>query len=158
MVIIGQNFLFCDPGRILLAESLKIQVDLPVSPERVYRAWLDSYEHSRFTGSPASIDARVGGEYSAWDGYIQGKTLVMTPFTRIVQTWRSTDFPEDSPDSTIEIRFEPTCLGSLVTLEQTGIPGGQSREYLQGWEEHYFRPLKNYFDEQVGESSVDIDG
>lgn len=141
-----------------MAESLKISVDLPVSPERIYRAWLDSYEHGKFTGSPAKIAAQAGGEYTAYDGYIQGKTLVMTPFSHIVQTWRSTDFPEGSPDSEIDIRLEPTCLGAMLTLTQTGIPNGQSRQYLEGWEEHYIRPLRDYFDEIVGESAVDIEG
>ncbi len=70
-----------------MAESLKITVDLPVSPERVFRAWFDSYEHSQFTGSPAKIDPRVGGKFTAWDGYIQGKTLVKTPYNHIVQNW-----------------------------------------------------------------------
>lgn len=141
-----------------MAETLKFTVDLPVSPERVYRAWFDSFEHSQFTGSPAHIDPAVGGAYTAWDGYIQGKTLVATPFSHIVQTWRTTEFPEGSPDSTINLKLEPTCLGCLVTLDQTGIPDGQAIEYLKGWDEYYFRPLKAYFEDIVGDTVVDIDG
>ncbi len=141
-----------------MAEELKFSVDLPVSTERVYRAWLDGYEHSRFTGSPASVDARVGGAFSAFDGYITGKTLVMTPFTRIVQSWRTTDLPTDSPDMQIELKLEPTCLGAQVTLTHSGIPNGMSAEYLKGWEENYFRPLLSYFEEQVGVSIADMDG
>ena len=141
-----------------MAESLKIQIDLPVSPERVYRAWLDSHEHSQFTGVGARIDARVGGKYTAWDGYIEGETQVMTPFTRIVQTWRTSEFPSHSPDSQIEIKLEPTCLGSLLTLDQTGIPDGQAKQYLLGWEDYYFRPLREYFDTLLGDNAVEIDG
>src|SRR5512133_2785898 len=134
-----------------MPESLKISVDLPVSPERVFRAWLDSYEHSQFTGSPAKIDPQVGGRFTAWDGYITGQTLVRTPFSRIVQRWRTSEFPAGSPDSQVEITLEPTCTGCQVTLLQTSIPEGQSRQYLQGWEEYYFRPLKNYFEAIVGD-------
>jgi len=141
-----------------MAESLKLQVDLPVSPERVYRAWLDGYEHSQFTKSPAKIEAKVGGRYTAFDGYIEGETLVMTPFTRIVQTWRTGDFARGSPDTQIELTLEQTCLGSLLILEQTGIPAGQTRKYLDDWTERYLRPLRDYFDELVGESVIDIDG
>jgi uncharacterized protein YndB with AHSA1/START domain len=141
-----------------MAESLKLQVDLPVSPERVYRAWLDGYEHGKFTGGAARIDARVGGKYTAWDGYIEGETLVMTPFTHIVQTWRTGDFPPGSPDSQIEIRLEPTCLGCMLTLDHTGIPEGQARQYMQGWEDYYFRPLRDYFNKQLGENVADMDG
>jgi activator of HSP90 ATPase len=141
-----------------MTESLKIQIDLPVSPERAYRAWLDSHEHSQFTGSQAKIEAKVGGKFTAWDGYIEGETRVMTPFTRIVQSWRTTEFPADSPDSLVEIKFEPTCLGVLLTLDQSGIPEGQAKQYLEGWEDYYFRPMKAYFENLLGDSSVDLDG
>ncbi len=141
-----------------MAESLQLQVDLPVSPERVFRAWLDSYEHSTFTGSPARIEDQVGGHFTAWDGYIQGTTLVRSPFSRIIQAWRTSEFPPGSPDSQVEIRLEPTCLGCQLTLVQTGIPEGQARQYMEGWEEYYFRPLLRYFEEQVGDVAVDMDG
>jgi activator of HSP90 ATPase len=141
-----------------MPESLKISIELPVSPERVYRAWLDSHEHSQFTGSPARVEGKEGGEYTAWDGYIQGKTLVMTPFSHIVQTWRTTEFPEDAPDSEIDLRLEPTCNGMMLTLNHTGIPDGQSRQYMQGWEDFYFRPMLAYFEAIVGDSVADMDG
>lgn len=141
-----------------MAESLKLQVDLPVSPERVYRAWLDGYEHSQFTGSRAHIEAKVGGRFTAFDGYIEGEIQVMTPFSHIVQTWRTSDFLPGSPDSLIDLKLEPTCLGSLLVLEHTGIPDGQSKQYLDGWFQYYFRPLRAYFEEQVGENTADMDG
>lgn len=141
-----------------MAETIKFSLDLPVSPERVYRAWLDSYEHSRFTGSPAKIHAAAGGDYTIRDGYISGKTLVMTPFSHIVQTWRTSTFPPGSPDSQIDIRLEPTCLGAQLILNQTGIPDGKSREYLEDWEKNTFRPLLAYFESIVGDSVADMDG
>jgi len=141
-----------------MPETIRFTIDLPVSPERVYRAWLDGYEHSRFTGSPAKIDARVGGEYTAFNGYVSGKTLMMTPYDRIVQTWRTTDVNQGIPDMQIELVLEPTCLGALLTLTHSGVPDGKSADYLKSWEERYFRPLVKYFEEQVGEGAVDIDG
>jgi activator of HSP90 ATPase len=141
-----------------MSESLRIQVDLPVSPERVYRAWFDSHEHSLFTGSEAKIDGKVGGKYTAWDGYIEGETRVMTPFSHIVQTWRTSEFPAGSLDSIVEIKLEPTCLGAMLTLDQSGIPSGQAQQYLAGWEDYYFRPLKAYFENLLEESAADIDG
>ena len=141
-----------------MPESLKFTLDLPVSPERVYRAWFDSYEHSQFTGKPAQIDARAGGAFSTLDGYIQGKTLVMTPFSHIVQTWRTADFPAGSQDAQVDFMLEPTCLGAALTLSQIGIPDGQSKKYLQIWEADFFRPLLRYFEAILGDSPVDMDG
>ena len=141
-----------------MAESIKISIDLPVSPERAYRAWLDSYEHSQFTGSAARIDATAGGKYTALDGAVAGQTMVMTPFSHIVQTWHSADFPSGSTPSQIDIKLEATCLGSQLTLNQTGIPDGHSRQVMDVWENQYFRPMIAYFEALVGDYTADMDG
>lgn len=62
-----------------MADSFEISIILPAEPARIYRAWLDSAEHSAFTGSPAEIDPQVGGKFNAWDRYIQGTNLELEP-------------------------------------------------------------------------------
>lgn len=141
-----------------MAESINISVDLPVFPERVYRAWLDGAEHAKITGKKASIEAREGGEFSAMDGDVEGEILVMTPHNRIVQTWQTKDFPEGSPASQVDINLETTCQGTLVNVNQTGIPDGKSGSQLQWWENNYLRPMKQYFEDLVGEYVADFDG
>ena len=128
-----------------MSEKLKLSIELPASPEAVYHAWLDSDEHAAFTGSPAHIDPSVGGKYEAWDGYISGITRELQPPHRIVQTWRTTEFPEKAPDSLLEVLLEPAGNGTRLTLVHTEIPDGQSEEYEQGWQDYYFEPLKAYF-------------
>jgi activator of HSP90 ATPase len=97
------------------------------------------------TGSPAKVAPRVGGTFSAWDGYITGKTLELKPYSRIVQAWRTSEFADDDPDSRIEIVIEPATQGSKLTLTHTNIPGGQADSYEGGWEESYFAPMREYF-------------
>jgi activator of HSP90 ATPase len=87
----------------------------------------------------------VGGEFSAWDGYIQGKILLLEPFQRIVQSWRTSDFPSETPDSQLEITFEDDGEQTDLTLNQSNIPDGQSAEYKQGWVDYYFKPMQAYF-------------
>lgn len=129
-----------------MTESFEVSTFLPkISAERIYRAWLDSQDHSAFTGSPAEIDPGVGGKFSAWDGYISGITLEVEPFRRILQAWRTTEFPEHSPDSQLEILIEEVDNGAKVTLIHSDIPDGQGEDYLQGWEDYYFKPMQRYF-------------
>jgi activator of HSP90 ATPase len=129
-----------------MTESLQMSTTLPVSPQKLYDAWLDSDTHAAFTGGgPAQIDPRPGGEFTAWDGYISGRTLSMEPFSRIVQAWRTTDFPAGAPDSHLEIIIEPDGEGSKLTLVHTEIPEGQAEDYRQGWEDYYFGPMQEYF-------------
>lgn len=141
-----------------MPESIQFSIDLPVSPERVYRAWFDSYEHSQFTGKKAEISSTPGQAYIGMDGQVSGQILIATPFSHIVQTWKTNSYSPASPASLVDIRLEPTCLGCQLHLTITGIPEGFSRQVLDTWEKQYFRRLKDYFDALVGDSAVDIDG
>jgi uncharacterized protein YndB with AHSA1/START domain len=85
--------------------DFKLSCTLPASPEAVYDAWLDSASHTAMTGASAKINNRVGGAYSAWDGYITGKTVELIPAKRIVQSWRTTQFGDNHPDSTIIVEL-----------------------------------------------------
>ena len=42
-------------------------------PKEVYDHWMGSEGHAAMTGGGAEIDARVGGRFTAWDGYIEGR-------------------------------------------------------------------------------------
>ena len=129
-----------------MLETIQCTTILPVEVEQLYHAWLDSAAHSGFTGSPAQIDPRVGGRFSAWDGYIEGTTLELEPYRRILQSWRTSEFPEGSTDSRLEILLEDAGAGQTrIALLHSEIPVGQGQSYLQGWEEFYFQPMQEYF-------------
>ena len=113
-------------------------------PERVYAAWMNAEEHAAFTGSPATIEAGPGGAFTAWDGYISGRNVELEPGRRIVQRWRTTEFPEESPDSLLELRFEAEGDDCRISLVHSEIPDGQSEDYRQGWEDYYFKPLASW--------------
>jgi uncharacterized protein YndB with AHSA1/START domain len=128
-----------------MTDSIRVSIFLPVSDRRLYDAWLDSDEHTAFTGSEATVDANVGGGFTAWDGYIEGITEALEPHRRIVQRWRTSDFPPGSPDSRLEVLLEPTSGGVTMTLAHTQIPDGQGQQYAHGWMEFYFEPMQRYF-------------
>lgn len=126
-------------------DALTLSIELPATPEDLYDAWLDGERHTAFTGAEATIDAVVGGRHTAWDEYISGTIRALEPGRRIVQSWRTSEFPDDAPDSQLELVFEPCGAGTLLTLVHTEIPEGQGAKYEQGWREFYFDPLAAYF-------------
>lgn len=128
-----------------MEDRITLSIELPVEPRRLYEAWLSSKEHSAFTGSPANISPELGGHFSAGDGYIKGRTIGLKPHWRILQTWRTTDFRPNDPDSLVEVLIEKTANGSNLTLNHTKIPQGQSETYKQGWIENYLHPMQEYF-------------
>ena len=113
----------------------------------IYKAWLNGDGHSAITGSPAKVDGTVGGKFTAWDGYIFGTTLELTPNQRIVQSWRTSEFADDAPDSRLEILFEDVDGKTKVTLTHSDMPKDQVDSYRQGWEDFYFKPMRGYFGE-----------
>jgi activator of HSP90 ATPase len=133
--------------------SFKVSTILPANPERIYQDWLSSEGHTAFTGSPAMVEPVIGGKFTAWDGYISGKTLELTPGRRIVQAWRTTEFPADSPDSRVEVLLEEEDGGTRITLVHSEIPEGQADEYLQGWEDYYFTPMAEYYSQPTAGDS-----
>lgn len=128
-----------------MSESLHLEIVLPAPPDEIYRAWIDSTKHRDFTGGNAEIEPHAGGSFSAWDGYIKGIILKLEPYKRIVQSWRTSDFPEGYPASHLEILFEPVEGGTHMVLNQSEIPTGQSEQYESGWMEYYFVPMLGYF-------------
>jgi uncharacterized protein YndB with AHSA1/START domain len=128
-----------------MPELIELSDVIPAEPERVYQAWMDSEQHGWMTETQGEIDPQVGGRFQVGDGYISGTTLELEPYRRIVQAWRSTDFPEDAPDSRLEVLLEPADGGTRVTILHSNIPDGQGDDYLDGWRDYYFAPMKEYF-------------
>jgi len=118
---------------------------IPAKPSEIYEAWLSSEGHTAMTGSPAKVDGNVGGKFSAWEGYIFGTTLELTLNQRIVQTWRTSEFRDDAPDSHLEVLLEEVARGTKVKLIHRNMPEDQVDSYRQGWEDFYFKPMKEYF-------------
>ena len=125
--------------------SFSVSAVIPASPDEVYRAWTSSKGHAAMTGSPATASARVGGAFTAWEGYILGTNLELEPGRRIVQAWRTTDFPEDAPDSRLEVLLVPAKGGTKVTIRHGDIPPGKTTDYRRGWKDFYFIPMKAWF-------------
>ncbi len=127
-----------------MKNEFTLTVKIKAGAEGVYQAWLTSDGHTAMTGSPAKVDGRAGGDFTAWDGYIRGTFLELEKNRRIVQSWRTSEFPEEAEDSRVEILLEENGGETKLTLVHTNIPEGQADSYKQGWEDFYFKPMKQY--------------
>jgi uncharacterized protein YndB with AHSA1/START domain len=126
-------------------ERLRLATTFAAEPAELYQAWITGTLHAEMTGAPATSEPAKGGAFTAWGGYITGKHLVLEPSRRVVQTWRTTEFPANAPDSTLEIRISKAGKGSRFAVLQSDIPDGQSDQYAEGWVSHYFDPMTAYF-------------
>ena len=127
-----------------MKNGFKLSAVIPTTPAEIYKAWLSTKGHTAMTDSPAKVSGKVGGKFTAWDGYIFGRTLELTLDSRIVQAWRTSEFPDEAPDSLLKIDLKAVKGGTKVTFTHTKIPEGQD-SYRQGWEDFYYKPMQQYF-------------
>ena len=115
------------------------------TPQELYNALMDSRKHAKFTGAPAKISSKVGGKFTAFSGDLEGTNLAHTPNKKIVQSWRSSNWPEED-FSRATFALTPAGHGNTkLTFTQSGIPEGRNEDIKQGWITFYWELLAELF-------------
>jgi uncharacterized protein YndB with AHSA1/START domain len=102
------------------------------SPKEVYRAFLSSKDHAEFTGSEAKCSARVGGRFTAWDKYISGKNVQLVVGKKIVQEWKTSEWPEGYGPSILKISLKKKDGGRPGEYDSVASPSLTGRPIRQG--------------------------
>lgn len=128
-----------------MSNEFTVSETFNASAETIYTAWISTQGHTLMTGSPANVNGSAGGKFTAWDGYIWGTFGVLETNKRISQAWRTSEFPEGAEDSQVDILLEENEGKTTLTLKHTRIPEGQADGYKTGWQDYYFKPMKEFF-------------
>ena len=126
-------------------DSFQISAVFPATPDMVYNDWINGKSHTAMTGGLATIEPAIGSIHTAWDGYITGEILELEDNKRILMTWRTEEFDEEIEDSLVEVLFLNENGGCKVQLNHTQLQDGDGEKYKQGWEDHYFEPMKDFY-------------
>ena len=129
-----------------MPKKIEQKVTFPVPPHDVYEALMDSKKHAAFTSSPARISRKTGGTFSAYDGYIEGTHVELVPDSLIVQKWRGSDWPKNHY-SLARFELRPKGKGTELLFTQEDVPEDQFASIRQGWYDHYWEPMKEFFQE-----------
>src|SRR5262245_33898196 len=114
-----------------------------VTPDRVYRALVDSEQFAAWSGAPADLGRAAGDAFACFGELITGRHIELTPSERIVQAWRVFNWP---PGAYSIVRFELAADGDGTRLEfeHAGFPP-EHREHLDcGWSAKYWEPLRKF--------------
>lgn len=122
-------------------KNLKQSVRFKAKPSEVYNALMDSKKHAKFSGSAAKISTKVGGKFTAYDGYIDGVNLELEEDKKIVQSWHAASWPEGHY-SKVTYNLKPFEGGTKLLFFHTGIPESAYESIKSGWIEHYWNPIK----------------
>ena len=113
--------------------------------EDLYRALTTEITIRLWTGDLVEIDPQVGGEFSMWDGAIQGKFLEMEPYSKIVQQWY---FGEQEEESIVTFKLHEHKKGTSLEVKHTNIPDEDYDDIVEGWNETYVASLIDFYEEE----------
>lgn len=122
-------------------KNLKQSVMFKAKPSEIYSALMESKKHAKFSGAAAKISAKVGGKFTAYDGYINGENLELVKDKKVVQTWHAASWPEGYY-SKVTYSLKPFQGGAKLSFSHTGIPDTAYESIKSGWYEHYWNPIK----------------
>jgi len=135
------------------AESIHQEPLIAASRHRVYQALTSADQFERLTQfsaaiksmalrhDPARIDARAGGAFALFGGYISGRFIELVANELIVQAWRVGNW---TPGVYSIARFQLIEQGSdtKIAFDHTGFPPGSAEHLAQGWQDNYWEPLR----------------
>ncbi|WDE07106.1 SRPBCC domain-containing protein [Thalassomonas viridans] len=119
-------------------------ITLPAPAQELFEMYLDSARHQEITGAPVTIAKEPGAEFRAFDGVLSGTILVVSSPDLIVQSWRSTAFKADDPDSTLILNFVADKAFGRINLVHLDVPKHDYDGVTQGWEKFYWTPWREY--------------
>ncbi len=127
-----------------MTKAIQQSVRFSASPETLFEMYLDSNKHCAATGGRARLSRKAGGKFTAWNGQLRGRNLLIIPNKLIVQAWRATHWPASDPDSILVLRFSKASGGGRVDLVHVNVPAHDHKGVKQGWPHYYWKPWKRY--------------
>lgn len=125
--------------------SIHQDVSIAGTPKAVYEILLGSEKFTEMSGGrEAKISSDVGGEVSLFGGAIVARNVELIPGKRVVQAWRSSDWPEGVYSI---VRFELSADGAATKLsfDQSGHPDEAESHLNEGWKQMYWTPMNALF-------------
>ncbi len=123
-------------------KNFKSYFIISASPEELYRALTTEITIRLWTGDEVEIDPQEGGEFSLWDGSIQGKFITLEPYKKIVQQWY---FGDQEAESIVTLKLHEHKKGTSFEVNHTNIPEEDYDAIVSGWQDTYAASLIDFY-------------
>lgn len=111
-------------------------------PEKVWDTWMDARRLEGLLGPVVTMEPRVGGQFSLWEGSVRGEFVFLRRGELIVMTWRTEDFDYSDPDSRLEMSLKAVPQGTVVRVVQDQIPARLKNQFIMAWQEVVFPAMQ----------------
>jgi activator of HSP90 ATPase len=132
-----------------MTKAIEQSVRFAAPPEELFEMYLDSKKHSAATGGLARVSRKTGGQFTAWNGQLRGRNLLVMPRAMVVQRWRSTQWKASDPDSILILTFRKVPGGGQVDLVHANVPDYDQDGVSEGWPTYYWKPWKKYLERRL---------
>eukprot|EP01102_Stenamoeba_stenopodia_P007484 TRINITY_DN2094_c0_g1_i1.p1 TRINITY_DN2094_c0_g1~~TRINITY_DN2094_c0_g1_i1.p1 ORF type:complete len:534 (-),score=134.79 TRINITY_DN2094_c0_g1_i1:268-1806(-) len=106
-------------------------VYFPGAPHEVYTILTDEAQLTKAIGTPCKFSACNGGKFNLGDT-ISGTNLIFLQDVRILQSWRSNDWPQNT-FSTVKLTLEKVENGTELTMTQLDVPDAFVKKTDDWW-------------------------
>lgn len=112
------------------------------TPEELFGVLMDPRKHSEIIKAEVKISWKEGDAFSAFDGMVTGKNLIIVPNKMTVHSWRGTVWKADELDSIVIMMFTSTKRGAKIDLVHANVP--EHFVQVEKWKDLYWEPMKVY--------------
>jgi activator of HSP90 ATPase len=131
-----------------MLKTIDQSVRFSATAQKLYDIYMDPMQHAAVTGRPVRISPRTGSKFTAFEGMLTGVMLFTIPGRLIVQRWRSCMFYDTDLDSILILRFVQDGKRGRIDLTHANVPKQDHTGVTEGWETHYWKPLRAYLKNQ----------
>ncbi len=122
---------------------IRQEVFFDTLPIVIYNIFLDSDKHAAVIGAAAETSKFVGGMCYYYNEFIEAENVELVPGEKIVQKWRTRDWPEGYY-SNLKVELKEKSGGTLVVLTQTGVPLEIADSIEDGWDKHFWQKIRDF--------------
>jgi activator of HSP90 ATPase len=123
---------------------IKQSVQFKASPDSLFDAYLDSRKHAAIVGSKVLISKTAGKRFTAFNGMLSGKNLLIVRKKLVIQSWRSHKWKKMDPDSILILMFSKAERGARIDLVHMNVPDHDLQGVTRGWHRYYWKPWLEY--------------
>jgi uncharacterized protein YndB with AHSA1/START domain len=125
-----------------MCKTIKQRARFKLDPTRVYQLLTDSKQHTRLTGQKAVIGSKVGSAFSTHGGRVSGILVDLVPGRRVVQAWRSKDFPVGAFSMAALELSRTDDGGTQLVLTHRGVPKDLIPDVEADWRTTYWDKIR----------------
>ncbi|MBK9981803.1 MAG: SRPBCC domain-containing protein [Saprospiraceae bacterium] len=124
-------------------KTIKQTLNFSIPPEKLYDMLMSSKTMSAIHGGKTTMNKRVNGKFTVFDGYCHGYNIELDPGKKIVQAWHFNEegWPEDH-FSKCTFLLQPFAKGTKLTFTQTDVPASTYDSLSKGWKDYYWEPIQ----------------